>query len=202
VPVVAQLRFSANGDPVLKTQVKSGAKTKAATQSKQNVARQTEASSGRRFRPLGLSIAILAAAGLYGFLPLIPAMLVLLAIIRGYALKDPAILSGTDFNDPMTWINTVLSLATLVACVLAWRGRPVGSRRFLLVLVWLGTVLRLIVTVQSLTVSQGYPSNINEFFRPIALCQTPFLLIVPLYITWYLNRAPARAFYQPLSDSP
>jgi hypothetical protein len=63
-------------------------------------------------------------------------------------------------------------------------------------------VLRLIVTVQSLTASTGYPSNINEFFRPVALCQAPLLILVPLYITWYLNRAPARAFYGPLNDSP
>lgn len=188
---------------MLKTQVKSGIKTKSTARSEQSVAQRTKIRSERRFRPLGLSIAILAAAGLYGFVPLIPALLVLLATLRrGRQLNDPAILSGADFNDPMTWINTILSVATLVACVLAWRGRPVGSRRLLLVLVWLGTVLRLIVTVQSLTVSQGYPSNINEFFRPVTLCQAPLLILVPLYITWYLNRAPARAFYRPLNDSP
>lgn len=187
---------------MLKTRVKSGAKTKSAARSEQNAARQAETRSGRRFRPLGLSIAILSAAGLYGLIPLIPALLVLLAILRGRVFSDPAILSGTDFSDPVTWINTVLSVGTLVACVLAWRGRPVGSRRILLVLVWLGTVMRLIVTVQSLTVPQGYPSNISEFFRPVALCQAPLLLIVPLYITWYLNRAPARAFYDSLNDSP
>jgi hypothetical protein len=189
---------------MLKTRVKSGTKTKSssAARSEQGTAQQAKARSARRFRPLGLSIAILAAAGLYGLLPLLPAILVLLAVLRGRVFSDPAILSGTDFNDPITWINTILSLGTLVACVLAWRGRPVGSRRILLVLVWLGTILRLIVTVQSLTVPQGYPSNITEFFRPIALCQAPLLLIVPLYITWYLNRAPARAFYGPVNDSP
>ena len=166
--------------------MKSAKKAKKATES---------SPAPRRFRPLGLSIAILSAAGLYGLYPMVPLLLLLLTQLRGHNI-------GSEVIDGIGWVNIGLGAATLVASVAAWIGRPPQTRRTLLALVWFATVLRLIQAAQSfnqqvpLTSSQ-VGGNLSSILLPVSLCQIPLLILIPLYMTWYMNRAPARAFYKP-----
>jgi hypothetical protein len=146
-----------------------------------------------RFRPLGLSIAILATALLYGIWPTLPVLLM-------FWLNAQGRLIGAEIVNTLGWVNAGLGLLTLIASVMAWIGRPRWSRWALIALVLLATVFRLYQVAQTLI---SHPTFIGEvsgslsgFAQPLAVCQLPLLVIVPLYITWYMNRAPARAFYR------
>jgi len=156
----------------------------------------TAPKDARRYRPLGVSIAILATAALYCILPIFPALLLVIVILRRPG--DISDLAGQFLGGPLGWISALLGIITLVVCVFAWLGRPARSRWTLIGLVWLSTALRLIQTAQALSAYNGIGTvggNADAITRSIALCQLPMLILVPLYITWYMNRAPARAFY-------
>jgi len=147
----------------------------------------------RRYRPLGLSVAILAAALLYGVLPLLPVLLMVWLNFQGRIM-------GAEIVSWLGWLNAALGLLTLLASVLAWVGRPSWSRWMLIGLVVLATALRLVQEAQVLfSRSSGIGEvggNLSGLGQPLALCQIPLLILTPLYIAWYMNRAPARAFYQ------
>jgi hypothetical protein len=154
---------------------------------------QSPAPGSRRYRPLGLSVAILSAALLYGVLPLLPVLLMVWLNAQGRLI-------GAEIVSWLGWLNAGLGFLTLLASVIAWLGRPSWSRWALIALVLVATALRLIQEAQVLlTRSTGVGDvggSLSELGRPLALCQIPLLVLVPLYIAWYMNRAPARAFYQ------
>jgi hypothetical protein len=148
----------------------------------------------RRHRPLGLTIAILATMGLYGIWPMLPALLLIWVDARGHRNV------GGEIINTLGWVNTALGFITIVACVMAWVGRPRWSRWLMIVLVLLATAFRLVQTVQALTTPNcaigQVCGSLQSLERPYALCQGLMLILVPLYIIWYMNRAPARAFYR------
>ncbi|MCC7448047.1 MAG: hypothetical protein IT324_11565 [Anaerolineae bacterium] len=157
---------------------------------------KTASKPAPRYRPLGVSIAILATAALYCLLPIFPVLLLVIVILR--RPSDISDLAGQFIGGPLGWVSALIGIITLVVCVFAWIGRPARSRWTLIGLVWLATALRLIQTAQALSVHSGIGTvggSGDAVTRSIALCQLPMLIIVPLYITWYMNRAPARAFY-------
>lgn len=145
----------------------------------------------RPTRPLGLTIAILSTAFGYGILPLSPFLLVVWASATQRGI-------GTElFGGPPSWAQIAFSAAILITAVLAWVGRPPWSRWLLLALVWLQTMLLVIRFIAALTTPPtlfGVGGNISG--NGLWVCQAPLIVLIPLYVTWYLNRAPARAFYQ------
>jgi hypothetical protein len=147
----------------------------------------------RRYRPLGLSVAILAAALLYGVYPLLPVLLMIWLNLQGRTI-------GAEIVSWLGWLNAALGLLTLLASALAWVGRPAWSRWALIALVLLATVLRLVQEAQVLFPrSSGIgevSGSLSGLSQPFAVCQIPLLILVPLYIAWYMNRAPAREFYR------
>jgi hypothetical protein len=148
----------------------------------------------KKFRPLGLSIAILSAAVLYGIVPLLPLILVAIVATSGHDLS-------ADVLTSTVWIDTTLAILTLITALLAWLGRPYQSRWFLLIIVWLSTGFHLLQLAKPApapgTTSAEIGGTLSGLSQSATYCLIPFLVLVPLYITWYLNRAPARAFYQP-----
>jgi len=151
-------------------------------------------SKPRRYRPLGVSIAILATAALYCVLPLFPALIILLVALQRPV--DIGEMAAQFMGGPLGWLSAALGILVLIVCVFAWIGRPARSRWTLIGLVWLVTAVRLAQTAQALSVSGGTMGGSSDaVIRSVVLCQLPMLLLVPLYITWYMNRAPARAFY-------
>lgn len=144
----------------------------------------------QRFRPLGLSIAVLGTGVLYGLLPMFPLMLLLLTLLRGRS-------SGAGLVGQSTWVNVGLGVVALISSIAAWIGRPGWTRWLLIVVVWLTTIYRLVDIVGAYTAprdpfSGGSFSDIKEVY----LCIGPALILFALYVTWYMNRAPARAFYE------
>jgi len=68
----------------------------------------------RRFRPLGLSLAILAVFLTLGFFPLIPALFVVLLKAEGHTI-DP--------GESAFWLPSLVGIVVLVLSVFAWIGR-------------------------------------------------------------------------------
>lgn len=148
----------------------------------------------RRYRPLGLTIAIISTALMYGFYPLAPLLLVFWLQIQGHSGIGVDLIPDTGGR-----ILIGLGVLNLIASVAAWKGRPSGVRLILIVLVWLTTGLQIARSFISATSFQPTGGTFSPTL-PALLCQVPLLLIVPLYVTWYLNRAPARQFYRPTTQ--
>lgn len=145
-----------------------------------------------RRRPLGLTIALLATAIGYGIIPLLPLLLILWSRLTRRSVTAE-LLGGDLFG-----ITTVLGVLSLIVCLLAWIGRPARIRWVLIGLIWVQSGLLLFRIVQSLTATPDLIGSVGGSLSGFSglLCQLPTLLFVPLYVTWYLNRAPARAFYR------
>lgn len=153
----------------------------------------------RVYRPLGVSIAILATAVIYGLMPL--GEIYFLQRINATA-ADTYLLSGVEMND-WTVVQGAYGSLVLLACILAWWGRP-PQIRFVLI-----GLLVLITPVNLYRIIQAWTSSVDMIFggpgqeadRAFLICQFPAMLLLPPYVIWYLNRAPARAFYRriPLS---
>jgi hypothetical protein len=135
------------------------------------------------YRPPGLLIAILTTGLLYGVGPLVPVVLTLLANAQGGAVN-------TELSNIITWLNVVTGIITLVVCVLAWRGHPRWIRWALIGIVWIASI------VQFIAFLRPADSGVNLYTGSIFICQLMLYLLVPAYLTWYLNRAPARTFYR------
>ncbi len=145
-------------------------------------------------RPLGLTVALVATAILYGVLPLLE---VYFLWRLNMAASEAYILGGVDIT-VWNWIEGGLGVVMLAVCVLAWWGRPARIR-------WVLMALLVVITVTNLyRIGEAWRSSINPIFdgqaqevlRNFLRCQFPALVVVPLYVLWYINRAPARAFYR------
>lgn len=154
----------------------------------------TAAATPKRYRPLGVSLAILFAFLFYGLRPLL-----LIVPVIWSALTQR--LSGVDFIGG-TWgtVSVLLGAFIVVASVMAWLGRPRGVRLIFILLVWLATAAQIATQVPALNPppdSAEIASMGTSFQLPASYYVCLFMLniAIPLYVTWYLNRAPARAFY-------
>ena len=162
-------------------------------------------------RTVGLSLAILASAMLFAILPLTQ-----VALVLGIRYKvqqaslplpgevDPAIpmASGGDFtgvSDLNLAIQTVLAVIFLVIAVCAWIGRP----RWIRLAMWVAVVILTLVTA-ALTIvpmlsspdfSQGFDSGAG-IAQTLLSGRLLVSLLLALYVVWYMNRGPARAYYR------
>ncbi len=141
----------------------------------------------RRPRPLGLTIALLACTLLYGLYPLALAVFYLVFALRRQS-------SGADLRALM---QLILSVGLLALVIPAWRGRPPQIRRILTLAVLGLMVLNLAFAAADLSVQPAgvMADSTSDARRVVDLCAFPVYLLVSLYIAWYLNRYPARAFY-------
>lgn len=162
-------------------------------------------------RPLGLSLAILASMMLYSLLPLLQVAMVLIVQLRLQSIPltipgeggDIAPLAvGGDFTGMSSGgliLQSVLALLFLGIAILAWRGRPAWIRG-----VMIAAVLGLLgFTTAATTLALLTPSTLETGFdsgEPLrqSLQWSKLLLsaLIALYVLWYINRGPARAFYR------
>jgi magnesium-transporting ATPase (P-type) len=164
-------------------------------------------------RPLGLSLAIFASVMLYSILPLVQVSMVL--IVQYRLLNRPLTLDLGDEHGEVTPImaggdylgvdvaalvaQTLLGIAFLAISIAAWRGRPAWIRQVLLVAVLGLTALTAVVTLIPLLSQPDLRYGIDSGREIVqqALCgRLLATLIIPLYVVWYLNRGPARAFFR------
>lgn len=137
-------------------------------------------------RPVGLTIALLACAVLYGIYPLLEAGLFLSVNIR----------TGSNITAEMI-LTLVTGIIFTLLVILAWRGRPPAIRAVLIGAVVIVALINLAflfgnAAAQASSLELDAGQQIAETLRPGTLLAQ---ILIPLYVIWYLNRAPARAYY-------
>ena len=161
----------------------------------------------RPSRPLGVSLAIFASVMLFSVFPLMLVAMVLL-VQRHFANLDfsesglEPLAMGGDFlgvSPVRLVVQAVAGVIFLVIAFLAWRGRPASIRYVMLVAVILMTLFSLALAVSQPLTSQNLPqgiSSLDSVMSSLSCGQFGLSLLVSLYVVWYLNRGPARAFYR------
>lgn len=160
----------------------------------------------RPHRPFGVSLAIVFTALLFTIIPLLQVGELLLIRQRIYdSLMDSGIqpigVGGEieGVSDTTLIVRGIFAIIVFVIAVFAWRGRPAVSRLMLVLAVFLMTGLRFIeIVTNSLTQPdfQGGFTSFDSVFRVLSAGQFFASLVVLLYVAWYMNRGPARAFYR------
>jgi hypothetical protein len=164
-------------------------------------------------RTFGLSIAIIASTIIFSIIPLFQVGMVLrlqqflnerefeLPTTDEGVTTNPIAIGG-DFTGVSTLsliTQTVFAVGFLAIAVFAWRGKPQRIRVVMIAAVIGLTVLSIAQSFATMTtqpnVSQGIDSG-AELSRSLACVSLFFQIAVPLYVVWYLSRAPARAFYR------
>jgi hypothetical protein len=152
-------------------------------------------------RPLGLTLAILASVILFSFMPLIQVLFVLR--LRQNLYFDPsggaAGIEMTGIPDSTLFLQTAMGIGFFIIAVLAWRGRPSSIRFVMLAAVVLLTLISVVLTLIPLlsqpNLAQGLDSS-EELSHTVLWGRLFLNVIIPLYVVWYTNRGPARAFYR------
>jgi len=161
-------------------------------------------------RPFGLSIALILSVILFSLWPLTQVGMILLVrqhfanVAYTYQFEGQQyteIASGGDFlGIPQTNLlaYAISSLAYLAVAVIAWRGRPPYIRWVLIAAVITLTVWRIGSVLVTLTGQASFQAGIDsaDQFRSLLCVQLPFSLLIPVYVLWYVNRGPARAFFR------
>ena len=155
---------------------------------------KTAAKTDRVRRPLGLTIAVWGTAALFGVVPLLEVYF----LKRLNATADEAFLLGGVDISTWNWLEGLFGGVMLIVCALAWLGRP-GWIRFVLVgLLLIMTAINIYRIYEAWTtvVDPIFGGQTQEGLRALLRCQLPGLIVLPPYVIWYINRAPARAFYR------
>ncbi len=154
-------------------------------------------------RPLGLSLAIITSALLFSLLPLLQVAILLLLRERLHAvesLEAGGVVGSylTGVSDSRLLLQAGLGLIFFVIALAAWRGRPPAIRLITVIAVLLLTALTI-----ALDLSAAQPPAAGEGFDSSAglagslrQARSAISLLVALYVVWYINRGPARAFYR------
>lgn len=149
---------------------------------------------GRVLRPLGMTLAILSAMIVFGGFPLIEFYLAW----RLNAGTEPEFRVGGFPYDFLTQLMGIMALLVIITSFLAWLGRPHYVRLAFLttIVVSLGmtlfrTLYRALVPETETLFGVGQSSLVSPLCSLLLVLQ----VLTALYIIWYANRAPARAFY-------
>ncbi|MBC7810441.1 MAG: hypothetical protein H7175_04805 [Burkholderiales bacterium] len=169
----------------------------------------TSRSIERPLRPFGLTLAILASVVLFSVLPLMQIALVL-SVRQHFSQQDyqfgedgvQAIASGGDvlgIGDTELLLRGVIAVAFLVIGIAAWIGRPRAVHALMLVAVLalaLGTIAANLLPILNARALETGVTSGDTLGQPFRVAELVLTLLVPLYVVWYMNRGPARAFYR------
>jgi len=158
-------------------------------------------------RPFGVSLAIIVSVMLFSILPLLQTGVILLLDWRLRQAElglnaDEAFAVGGDFrgvSDGAVIFQAVSGVVFFVLAVLAWRGRPRWGRGALMAAVILLTIVTMINTASGLNTQSSTNTGIDSgagLVQQLLCGRLVFTILIPLYVLWYMNRAPARAFYR------
>lgn len=160
-------------------------------------------------RPFGLTLAILAGVLFYSIIPLFVTGQFLLVEAHFNNMESQwtfgeqtvdEIARGGDLTGGITRfdmvIQALLALTFIGIAFFAWRGKPKVMRHIFtgsVILISAVTLFVVIFPTPSAGLSGGSLDNLGKLLQPSILA---FYVLLPLYVVWYLNRAPARAFYR------
>lgn len=154
-------------------------------------------------RPLGLSLAIIISFMLFTVLPLMQVAFVLYLQQQFSAIEfletGGAIGGGLEVADAYLILPAINGLIFAVVAVLAWRGKHKNIRLIFLITVLAITLITVGMTMIALrtpaSLEQGFDSASN-LTDTLLSARAVFSILVALYVIWYVNRGPARAFYR------
>ncbi|MBN1680044.1 MAG: hypothetical protein JW966_07105 [Anaerolineae bacterium] len=151
-------------------------------------------------RSLGLMLAIIATGVLFGVWPLLEVYF----LKRVDATAKEAFLMGGVEIDTWFWLQAIYGGAVLIICALAWWGRPPWIRYVLTAALLLPTVVYVLRLIETSSTPEDpiYGGQVQSTVRDVLRTQLPIVVIVPLYTAWYVNRAPARAFFRRSARPP
>lgn len=161
------------------------------------------------YRPFGVTIAILLAVVFYSLIPLFFTGQLLLVESHFNSRPDvwvfpqesvEEIARGGNLTGDITrldmMVQVVLALVFMVIAFFAWRGKPHWMRYVFAVSV-IGisamTIVIFVFPAPTADMSGGSLDGLARLLRPGVFA---WYVLLPLYVVWYLNRAPARAFYR------
>jgi len=162
-------------------------------------------------RTLGLSLAILGAVMLFSVLPLLQVAMILLLRYRlqnaslpleGDTTPSTPFAVGGAFvgvDDGTMLLQAGLGIGFLIIAFFAWRGRPGWIRFVMIGAVALLTLISIGVSVAPLISAPDLNAGIDsgEAIRNVLLSGRMIVsVLLALYVAWYMNRGPARAFYR------
>jgi hypothetical protein len=144
------------------------------------------------FRPLGLTIGILAAFVLFGFWQIIKFYIA----YRLNAGQGNFIVGGFPY-DTWTKAGGIAGVLIMTCAIFAWMGKPSFMRWGFQILVLVSGFLLIGESFYRLygptdIVGMG---SLNDVASDTAKCLIPTQLGTLIYVLWFMNRAPARAFY-------
>lgn len=163
-------------------------------------------------RPLGLALAILTSTLLFTLLPFMQLAMTTIVDLRlqrlpltipdGQGGSAAMVAAGTAFSDlapAQLAVQALLAAGFLGVAVAAWLVRRPAMRWIFTAVVLAYSLLTVISAAVPLfapvDLTQGVDSG-DAVRRPLILMQTAITLLVLLYVIWYVNRAPSRAFYR------
>lgn len=160
-------------------------------------------------RTVGLSLAIIASVLLFSVLPLL--QLTAPYLIQ-YRLSQVTLLEGSEDSAPLAVgssftgigdgevvVQAIISLAYLVIAVGAWRGRPPWIRSVMIAAVLLLLLVTTLTGFAAINAPVSFSNGVDssrELTRSLVVGRIAISALVALYVLWYMNRGPARAFYR------
>lgn len=162
-------------------------------------------------RTLGVSLAILASVMLFTVLPLLQVAAPLLIQYRlsqvdlpspdGTGTVRPVAVGGEleGGSNGATLFQLGTSTLFLVIAIGAWLGRPRWIRGVMLASVLILLTLTVITSIATLNAPPDINSGLDSgqsLTASLIYARLAVSGLVTLYVLWYLNRGPARAFYR------
>ncbi len=158
-------------------------------------------------RPFGVTLAVLASLILFTCFPLIEVAMLISVRLHFANLKfaddgTQPFAMGADFlgiPDSKIILQAVIAILFLIIAFFAWRGRPTYMRYVLMVTCALLTFFNILNIVAGQLSQQNLEagvSSLDSILNSLSLGQFAIGILVTLYVVWYLNRGPARAFYR------
>lgn len=161
-------------------------------------------------RPFGVTLAILLSALFFSILPM--AFVGMRVAIESYVSQQRVLvlpngdivtdegLSGAEsetvFESEELALQAAISGGFLLIAFLAWRGRP-RQMRFVLMAAVLGLAgLFLWQALEQFNAQERSGGSLDSLLRFLSQGSVLLYVLIPLYVVWYLNRGPARAFYR------
>ncbi|RMG73770.1 MAG: hypothetical protein D6711_10285 [Chloroflexi bacterium] len=91
-------------------------------------------------------------------------------------------------------IQTSLAIGFLIIAILSWVGKPAFMRHILRISVVLISAVSIYMLLQPKDAWSG--GSLDSLLDQLTAGFIAWYILVPLYVVWYLNRGPARAFYR------
>jgi hypothetical protein len=159
-------------------------------------------------RPFGVTLAILMCILLFAILPSLTVFLHV-TIQQHVQSNNTFILpDGTEINavsggdddlkiDRTTlYQQTAISVVVIILAIFAWRGKPSWIRFVFIGIVF---IISAILIYQNFLLFESNPlegGTGQTWIEFLSNSNILFLICLPIYVIWYFNRAPSRAFYR------